>query len=59
MSPISPKIIINAAKRILNLPSVRNSTLDWHWKSTFGYNTMPAGVNQKHILWALLFLTVC
>jgi hypothetical protein len=73
MSPITPNIIINAAKGIINLPSVMNSTFYPRWKSSFGappkvcfvlwnkinpYKTMPAGVNPKHILWALLFLTV-
>jgi hypothetical protein len=69
MSLITPNIIINAVKGIINLPSVMNSTFDRRWKSSFGappkvcfvlcpYKTMPAGVNPKHILWTLLFLTV-
>jgi hypothetical protein len=73
MSPITPNIIINAANGIINLPLVMNSTFDWHWKLSFGappkvccilwnkidpYKTMPAGLDSKHILWALLFLTV-
>jgi hypothetical protein len=73
MSPIATNIIANAAKCNINLCSVMNSTFDWCWKSSFGappevcfilwnkinpYKTMPAGIDPKHILWALLFLTV-
>ena len=73
MSPITPNMIINAAKSMVNLPQTRNNTFDQRWKSSFGappevccelwnkidpYKTMPAGVDPKHILWALLFLTV-
>ena len=73
MSPITPNMIINAAKSMVNLPQKRNDTFNQRWKSSFGappevccvlwnkidpYKTMPADVNPKHILWALLFLTV-
>ncbi|KAL3792212.1 hypothetical protein ACHAW5_004087 [Stephanodiscus triporus] len=73
MSPITPNMIINAAKSMVNLPQTRNDTFNRRWKSSFGappevccelwnkidpYKTMPAGVDPKHILWALLFLTV-
>ena len=73
MSPITPNMIINAAKSMVNLPPKRNDTFNRRWKSSFGappevccvlwnkidpYKTMPAGVDPKHILWALLFLTV-
>ena len=73
MSPITPNMIINAAKSMVNLPHIRNNTFNRRWKSSFGappevccelwnkidpYKTMPAGVDPKHILWALLFLTV-
>ena len=73
MFAIAPNIIINAAKSMVNLLQKRNDTFNRRWKSSFGappevccvlwnkidpYKTMPAGVNPKHILWALLFLTV-
>jgi hypothetical protein len=73
MSPITPNMIINVAKSMVNLTPKRNDTFNRCWKSSFGappevccvlwnkinpYKTMPAGVNPKHILWALLFLTV-
>jgi hypothetical protein len=73
MFPITPNIIINAAKSMVNLPQTRNDTFNRRWKSSFGappevccvswnkinpYKTMPAGADPKHILWALLFLTV-
>jgi hypothetical protein len=73
MFAIAPNIIINAAKSMVNLPQTRNDTFERRWKSAFGaspevccllwnkinpYKTMPTGVDPKHLLWALYFLTV-
>ncbi|KAL3795507.1 LOW QUALITY PROTEIN: hypothetical protein ACHAW5_011307 [Stephanodiscus triporus] len=73
MFAIAPNIIINAAKSMVNLPQIRNDTFERRWKSAFGaspevccllwnkinpYKTMPTGVDPKHLLWALYFLTV-
>jgi hypothetical protein len=66
MSVIAPKIIINAAKSMVNLPKTRNDTFDRQWKSAFSaspevccklwnkmdpFKMMPTGVDQKHLLW--------
>jgi hypothetical protein len=60
MSVIAPKIIINAAKSMVNLSKTRNDTFNRRWKSAFGappevccklwnkinpFKTMPTGVD--------------
>jgi hypothetical protein len=59
MSAITPKIIINAAKSMVNLTQMRNDTFNRRWKSAFGalpevccmlwnkidlFKTMPTGI---------------
>ncbi len=73
MSVIAPKIILNAAKSMVNLPNTRNDTFNRQWKSVFGalpevccklwnkinpFKMMPTGADPKHLRWALYFLTV-
>ncbi|KAL3791578.1 hypothetical protein ACHAW5_000881 [Stephanodiscus triporus] len=58
MSPITPNMIINVAKSMVNLPQIRNHTFNRRWKSSFGAPPEVCCVDPKHILWALLFLTV-
>ena len=73
MCEIAPNIFINAANDIVNLPHSRNDVFNRRWNSAFGaspevcsvlwnkidpFKTMPMGVDPKHLLWALYFLTV-
>jgi hypothetical protein len=73
MSAIAPSIIINAAKDNVNLPQTRNDAFNQRWNSAFGaspkvcsvlwnkinpFKTMPMGIDPKHLLWVLCFLTV-
>ena len=64
---------IDAAANIIKVPKSRNSTFVRRWMGAFGtspaiccwlwdrldpVNTMPSGVQIKHLLWALFFLKV-
>ncbi len=69
---IAPKIFINAAKSMVNLPKTRNDTFNKDgnqllvhrlkfaelWNKIDPFKMMPTGVDPKHLLCALNFLTV-